>query len=220
MNGFNRCNLPAVFLLTSLCGILIAGCASDSYAPPATSKPPVKTATDIDLATTQPTYWFDKPGVANVTYHNFDRLWDTCEETLRSYQFELDRKDFRLGLVTSKPMISKEILEPWRRDAGDLHSVLANSLSTMSRTVRISIAKDSAGTFVAVPKVMVQRLTLLERRITSTAQYRTAFSGPLSVEHDDNNHLEIPVSYWSPVGRDYELEIHLATEIRDRLREK
>ena len=197
----------------ALSAALITGCMTTSHAP--TTQP----ATSKDLATTHAFYWLDQPDVASTENFQFQPLWDTCEQVARAYQFQLDRQDYRLGLLTTKPMVSKEILEPWRKDAGSLYGVMQNSLSTMRRTIRFEIKRTDRGTFVMIPKVLIERETILERRITSAAQYRTAFSGPAvgtrtASEAEEN----VPIVYWTPIARDSEMERHIAEDVHDRLR--
>ena len=194
---------------------LLAGCAAKTAPDPIADH---HLATDKDRATTRPAYWMDQPAVTSVESFKFQPLWDACEATARSYLFPLDREDYRLGLITTKPTISKQILEPWRKDAGTLDHVLQDSLTTMRRSIRFEIDRSEDGTYAMVPKVLIERETILERRITSAAQYRTAFSGPAvgsrAVADAD---LDIPITYWTPIGRDTEMEKHLASEVRHRL---
>ncbi len=191
--------------------LLIVGCAQN---PPTTHR-----ATDISLATTRPTYWLDKPAAATVDNFQFQPLWDACEKVARDDLFQLDRQDYRLGLLTTKPMISKQLLEPWRKDSGTFHAVLANSLATIRRTVRFEIDRNDDGVYEMTPKVLMERETILERRITSAAQYRTAFSGPaVGTRTPADLETEIPIVYWTPIGRDFEMEKQIAGAVGKKLR--
>ena len=196
------------------CGLaltaLLAGCFSHS---PTTDMTTVK-----DPATTRPAYWLDQPAVASVDHFQFLPLWNACEDVARAYLFRLDREDYRLGLLTTRPMISKQILEPWRHDGGTLHGVLESSLATIRRSIRFEIERRDDGTFSMVPKVLVERETILERRITSSNQYRNAFSGPAAGSRTATDlEDEVPVIYWTPIGRDPEMEKHLAADVSRRL---
>jgi hypothetical protein len=203
--------------LAVVCGLaltalaLLPSCATN---PRATTQP----VTVKDLATTRPAYWLDQPPVATVESFQFLALWNACEDVARSYLFQLDRQDYRLGLLTTKPMISKQILEPWRSDGGTLQGVLESSLATIRRSIRFEIQRRDDGTFEMVPKVLVERETILERRITSSNQYRNAFSGPAAGSRTAADvEADVPVLYWTPIGRDPEMEKHLATAVRRRL---
>jgi hypothetical protein len=203
------------FLSASLfASLLIAGCVSSP-------QPPAPPAVQRDLATTRASYWLDQPPVAHAYGPQFQPLWDACEQVARDDLFPLDRQDYRLGLLTTRPMISKQILEPWRRDAGTLHGVMQDSLTTIRRSVRFQIERMESGAFSMVPRVLVERETILERRITSAAQYRTAFSGPAAGTRSTADiEADVPVIYWTPIGRDPELEQQIATEVQEKLRGK
>src|SRR5438270_2930186 len=92
----------------------LAGCIGRHPYDPAATQP----VTVVDLATTQPDYYYNQPTVASVTSLQFQPLWDACLEACRRDGFDIDRQNYRLGLITTKPLISKQVLEPWKRDTG------------------------------------------------------------------------------------------------------
>ena len=214
MRTFPRVRAAGTLLLLAA---LHPGCAPRHPAEVTTDAPPRATAKD--LATTRPSYWVDQPAVATVENFKFQPLWNACEAVARSYLFPLDRQDYRLGLITTKPVISKQILEPWRKDAGTLDQVWQDSLTTMRRTIRFDIERGEDGTYAMTPRVLVERETILERRITSATQYRSVFSGPaVGTRAVADADLDVPPIYWTPVGRDLQMERHLATDVRDYLK--
>lgn len=196
--------------------LLAAGCIGKRPANPAATQP----VTVKDLATTQPSYWINMPGVAEVDSLYFQPLWDACEAVARNYGYQLDRTDFRLGLLTTRPMVSKEFLEPWRKDAGTSRDVLDASLATVRRTVRFEINNDG-GTYRMTPKVLVERQTIVERRTTSSAQYRTIFAGPAVPETKEavtSEDTDLPKTYWTPYARDQVMERAIAKAVEKRLK--
>jgi hypothetical protein len=194
--------------------LLIAGCISNRPANPAATQP----VTVKDPATTQPSYYLDQPPAATVTTLQFQPLWDACEKAARAYQFHLDREDYRLGLITTKPMISKQLLEPWRRDAGSSHAVWENSLATIRRTLRFEIQRTEEGAYVMTPKVLVERETIVERRLTAAVQFRSAFAGPASESKVSvTAESDLPPRYWTPIARDTALEQRIAEGVRKRV---
>ena len=201
-----------------LTAVVIVGCANRSRNPPATQP-----ATAIDLATTQPSYWLSQPAAAQVPANDFEAMWEACKAVARSYLFAIDREDFRAGLITTEPMVSKQWWEFWRPDTGTISDVMENSTATNRRTLRFEVARDEqAGGFVITPKVLVERLAVLERRITSVAQYRQAFTGPaaparFAVAREDDPIVDLPARYWYPVGRDTRMEEQIAARLRGRI---
>jgi hypothetical protein len=207
-----------LFALTFAIACIVAGCIGNPQNPAATQP-----ATEVDLATTQPSYWLSQPAAAQVQAKDFERLWESCKEVARSYLFNLDREDFRAGLITTEPLISKQIWEFWRPDTGTASDAVENSTTAIRRTLRFEIERDEqSGAFTITPKVLVEQLAVLERRITSATQYRTAFAGPIapsrySVARDEDAALDLPAKYWYPIGRDTKMEQQVAARLRERL---
>ncbi len=196
--------------------VIAAGCIGKHPANPAATQP----VTIVDPATTQPSYWLNMPAVTSVDSLYFQPLWDACETVARDYGYQLDRTDFRLGLLTTKPMVSKQFLEPWRKDTGTSKGVLDNSMATVRRTIRFEVVNDG-GTYRMTPKVLIERQSVVEHRTTSTAQYRQLFAGPdvndtkLAVTSEDEF---LPKIYWAPIGRDTAMERQVAAAIDKRLK--
>ena len=201
-------------LLLAAAPLLLASCITDHLANPAATQP----ATAIPTITTKPSYYLDMPAAAQVQARDFDTLWTACEKVARTYGYQLDREDYRTGLLTTVPMISKNIQEPWRKDAGTIYEQWQDTLQTIRRTLRFEIKRDESGAYAAVPKVLIERQTVLERRLTSVTQYRGAFSGPrISSLYTTDVVNRVPNKYWTPIGRDEPMEKQVATAVRDQI---
>ena len=70
----------------------------------------------------------------------------------------LDRQDFRAGVITTKPLVSKQFWELWRNDVVTLSDMANSSLATHRRTLRFDIDRKDAGGYVATPRVVVERV--------------------------------------------------------------
>jgi hypothetical protein len=156
--------------------------------------------------------------VARVSDSNYDALWDAARKAARECSFTIDRLDYRDGEMTTKPLVSKQFFEVWRGDVVDGHDLLQSSLGTMRRIVLFQITHGEDGGYIISPKVVVERYSAAERRITSVAQYLNIFSyvHGLVGEETDEGQL-VPTEYWYAVGRDPHLEEHLAELIRGYL---
>jgi hypothetical protein len=194
--------------------MLVAGCAHQKMGALATTRP----ATSIDPAEARATYWFAKPAVATVSCGDFDALWDGAVRGIKAHWFVIDRADYREGLLTTNPLISRQWFEPWRNDVVDGYDLLLSSLSTVRRTVHISIRRLPDGDFELTPKVLVERHAIPERRITSVTEYQDVFAvdRPLQVEETEAG-TKVVTDYWYAIGRDTALEAALIKEIRRRL---
>jgi hypothetical protein len=211
---------PGFWLLAPgfLC-LAFLGCIGSPQNPAATQP-----ATVRDPATTQPGYWYDKPAVASIESNDFDLLVQRIERTLRDYCFKIDRVDYRLGLITTEPMVAAQFFEPWRRDNQSAEFVTRASLATYRRTAEVQITRGDNGVFVASPKVVIEKQTIVGQRITSVVLYKGAFKPnpnpkdrPSGSKESDQGIL-IPAKDWYAVARDEKLEQKLAEEIRGSLK--
>ncbi len=211
----------------SLLGLLLTGCAGtqreelnrDSFPSTrdATTQSGQTQAANARSATTQ--FATTNPSVSS---RNFDALWKACERALWSRHFRIDRRDYRAGLITTYPLISKQFFEVWRTDALGVGDVAESSINTVRRTVRVEIQHDaSTGVYTATPRVEIERYSTAGRRLTSAATYRSAFrrSEARGTRESDAG-ITIPGRYWYSLGNDERLEAALAKSTRNRLRQR
>lgn len=198
--------------------ILLGGCASG----PQYSAGPK--STDVDVATTQPNYWLEKEPAAVVTDADFEKLVAACEDVARAYFFKLDRVDYRVGLITTQPMVTSQWFEPWRQDARTLEDVEESSLASIRRTIRFELERQDGGAWQVAPKVLVERQSIAERRITSVVLYRSVFASlsrsrlrPSGSREADQG-IYLPQRYWYPLRRDTEFERLIAQGVQERIR--
>ena len=199
---------------------LLAGCETS---PPTHSAAVRAAVTPADPKLATPDYWWNQPPAARAADADFARLWDACQVETHARFMRVDREDYRLGLLTTIPLVSKQIFEPWRTDAVTVHDQAESTLGTIRRTVRFEIARRPDGTYEVVPKVLVERFASAERRLTAISQYHQAFSGPRAVADSPDLTGDVTVEngaaadYWYPLHRDAALEADLANSIARRL---
>ncbi len=195
--------------------LLLAACATNPAENAPTTRPAFLSAPATEANSD---YWFNKPAVASVESPDFQKLWTACRATAINDQFEIDQEDYRLGLLTTYPMISKQFFEFWRSDAGDLHGVAWDSLQTIRRTIRFDFTRQPDGSFIVYPKVLIETSAHPERRITSQAQYSQAFNSASenpTIVNDQG--VSVPTRYWYSVGRDDAMEKELANSVHEKL---
>ncbi|HEY2585223.1 MAG TPA: hypothetical protein VGI81_05615 [Tepidisphaeraceae bacterium] len=207
----------AVLIVTTSIAVLSStqsGCILGRQNPAATQP-----ATAGDPNTAKPAYWLDQPAVAHVKAADFGALWDACRLAAEADGFVIDRRDYRAGLLTTQPLLSKQFYEFWRGDVRSAHDLAQSSLGMMRRTARFSIERLPDGTYQATPTVLVERDELLQRRITSVDQYQNAFAVQQMdvVRESEKSGADVAAEYWYPVGRDKALEHQLADAVHDRL---
>jgi len=163
-------------------------------------------------------YWFKQPAVASVVSRDFPSLWDACARTLINDQFEIDRQDRRLGILTTTPMISKQFFEVWRSDAGTPREILLDSLQTIRRTIRFDLTRRPDGSYLASAKVLVEQMAHPERRLTMAPQFTGAFAAIAETpSRTTEQGVEVPNRYWYALGRDPAMEKQLANSVRNKL---
>ncbi len=215
-----RCSLHfcAFVFIRGLLLLLLMGPSTGCLFNKPSASVPLATSGDPQQAT--PDYWWNQPGVAQVSAPDFEKLWSACKGELYVRLFTLDREEYREGFLTSDPMISKQIFEPWRSDAISLHDQGESSLSTIRRTVHFEVTRQADGTYQATPKVLIERFASAERRLTAITQYHQAFSGPRAYNDAPDQSGEPAASdYWYALRRDTDLEKVMADSIRHRLGE-
>jgi hypothetical protein len=205
----------ALLLIATTLAAGVPGCVSG----PMRTSDVGKTATTVDPVTATPRHWWEKPATATVTAGNYDRLWAACDAAIRSFRFIPDVQNYRQGIMTSKPLLSRGGAEFWRNDVLDGDDLAHSTLATYRRTIRYEITETDAGRFVLAIKVLVERSSTFERRVTTGIQYREAFGARTpGTEFRSDDGAEQPVQYWYATGRDTTLESALADEIRERLK--
>jgi hypothetical protein len=182
---------PARFAALVTLALGIAGCIGKEPANPAATQP----ATAVDEQLAQVEYWFSQPGTVSVEAGDFDALWEAAERTARDWFFQIDRRDRRSGVLSTRPLISRQFFEPWRKDAVTAADLAESSLATIRRTIRFEFTEAPGGGYAMRPKVVV------ERQAVPAARERGAVGG----------------SYWYALGRDEPMEQRLAEAVRRRL---
>ncbi len=206
--------------VAALVAVGTIGCITGPSNPAATQP-----STVLDLATTQPSYWYSLPTAteSTVAAAGFDTIWNACDEAARDLQFVIDRTDYRGGVMTTRPLTSRQWFEIWRPDVRTLDDLAESSLSATRRTIRFQVDRRSDGTFVMTPKVLVERETIAEQRITSVVNYSSIFSRPVKLREAPRGSREadegilLPSRYWYPTGRDTMLEKAIAERVERKV---
>jgi hypothetical protein len=217
-------NLPRNLRSRLLFALLLLplGCASSEPTGLTISQasPERPMATDIPPEQATSSYWLSQPAPAAAVGFDFNKLCDACLDSARDRQFTVDRTDYRDGVITTRPMVSQQFFEFWRSDVGTFDGVLQSSLQTIRRSIHFELSRSEDGLYTAHPKVLVEKLSLVQRRITSVAQYRYIFS-PLGNDatFTTAQGTVVPTRYWYAIGRDEALEKQLAESIAKKLRD-
>lgn len=204
----NRRHLP--ILIAVLVASALAGCSH------ATRQPASQTALSAEAA--RPPDWFEQPGIVEVRSGDYERLFEHTQQVLRQRRFAIDRRDYRNGVITTLPLVSKQVWEFWRSDVVDTGGLTASSLATHRRSVRWEIRPDHRSGFVATPKVVIERFTAPAHRITSVTRYQSTLSqAETHTALTPQNLRTLGEGHWYAIGRDADLERALADDLTHRL---
>lgn len=206
---FEISNLRFGAPLLLLAVVALTGCAGRSRRP---DPPPEAGLVD---------YWLQRPAVARAEHRDFNQLWNACRKAVQARSFTVDRVDLRGGVMTTFPQVSAQAFEFWRRDVGAFGGLLESSLGTVRRSVRVEVRRRQDGTYVAEPKVVIERYAQTERRITSVARYAEVFAldpAEGGSREGARRGIDVPESYWYARGRDEALERRITADVRRDLR--
>lgn len=108
---------------------------------------------------------------ASLEQAQYNAAWDATLETLRAYNFDVDRQDRRAGVVTTLPLLGQHWFEFWRKDAATAYDLAESSIHRIYRTATVQIAPtgDDRG-YAADVTVRVSRSSAAQRRVGSTGE--------------------------------------------------
>lgn len=164
-----------------------------------------------------------------ITAEEYDRVFESAVDVLRNELFVIDRQDRRFGVITTDPLWSSSLSEPWRTDNTTFYQTLDSTLNYHRRTVSVwlkpqdqPVAIGATGEPIGDPDYWLEVNVALERRQHPDRQLNTAAissvgfvsrSGRarrLGTERGDEE------SFWRPMGRDEYLEQRLVNLILAR----
>lgn len=205
---------PMMLLLLIALGGLLGGCAGQQVQP-------VANPYQIDAQAYRP-------------------VFATAVQVLRDQGFTVDRRDFRFGVITTRPLGASTLFEPWTGDHTTADQAIAGTLHDHQRIVRITlepaaqldeesleqihaiqlaVAEDDAlpPAVHAYPdywlhvEVLIEQRQLPARRLIG-ASGRDVFTSLDDVPQEWRQR-GIEREYWRPIGRDPYLENRLLNTI-------
>ena len=154
------------------------------------------------------------PTVEAIENDQVDSLWAAAESVLRKHDFQIDRQDRAVGVLSTLPTTSQQFFEVWRQDVADPYSLGQASLHTMPRRAQVRFVRDPAGRHWTIDmQVDVYRLSTPEHQVTSASSALLAFSGALPTATGQIGQNAAKAREWVHLGRDGELESRLLSQI-------
>lgn len=154
----------------------------------------------------------------------YDAAFDAAIEILRDYGFSIDRQDYRFGLVTTRPLVSPTLFEPWRTTNTSPGQMAQGTLNTQRRIVRVAL-KPVVVAAGAAPKYQLTVQVTLIKLQQPLKHLNGSTSGFSIVSHYSAVPAEwkedgISRAYWIPDGADPLLARRLIDDISKRVKLK
>lgn len=184
-------------LCVLLCPALLSGCGS---------------APIVNEPGTQATLIFDADQYPDVHAATVD--------VLRDHGFEIQRNDYRFGVVTTKPKESPTAAEFWIDDATTTDQHLADTLNAQQRSVKVNIERranqlePSLIAYHLTVEVMIERLQQPTRYLTHSA--RSAITSQYTATSTHLTDRGIAGSYAQKLESDPHLAGRLARDIAEQ----
>jgi hypothetical protein len=139
------------------------------------------------------------------------------ELVLVGMNFVIDKEDPNLNLITTKPLAGGQFFEPWRQDnVGSYNHDLSN-LHTIRRTVELGFNNNNSQVCI-VCKVTIERLSIPEKQMDSTARSYSLFSqSNQTMQHLTLNAEQEKKMDWIDLGRDNRLETYILDKIDKKI---
>ena len=160
-------------------------------------------------------FWLRQPVEARAEAADYKSLWDAANDAARRFGFDVARSDYRGGHLSTRPRLSGQIFEPWFDETrGRPSAVLESTIGSVRRSARFTFGEAEGGGYYVEPRVIVEKMSRGEGRVTDFADFRGALGtgGFVRRAVDDPP----PRGGWYPAGRDRALERSLADRIAKR----
>ena len=117
------------------------------------------------------------PAAVTAAERNFEAVWQGSLNVLRRYNFTLDRRDRRAGVITTRALLARHWFEFWRPDAANAFDFFEGAFQTVYRTAKVTIrpASESSDAFVPSVEVAVSRSTTEKLGIVAAGEAYNRF---------------------------------------------
>jgi hypothetical protein len=150
---------------------------------------------------------------------DYDNIWQQAMVLLNRTGFLLDRKDYRLGILTTQPLASPQLVEVWKPDQTTAKNAIEDTMHSQQRKVRLTISPvaDKPDFYEIAIQVLVERqsnpaeglggLVFIEGSGfgRSQASLRSDYTPPIDIKKI--------APQWYVVGHDPDLEHKLLREL-------
>lgn len=151
-----------------------------------------------------------------------DFLWQQIVDSVDDY-FRIDVEEpvrrtetfWQEGLLTTFPVISGTVLEPWRGDAARGFERLQSTVQTIRRTATIKVMAVESGYAIDI-RVMKEQEDVDQSQFSAAGASAQRHDG--TIVRTDSQVRQLPITLgWYEIGRDRDLEQRLMASILGRI---
>jgi hypothetical protein len=175
------------------------------------------------------------PDPIRIDAREYSAVFDAAILVLRDEGFIINRKDYRFGVVNTRPFFSPSVFEPWHVQNTTSYQTLESTLNSERRTVEVTIqpagpipgvgagAGTDAGALPGAPnpdyqlrvEVLIERHEFPVYQLSgSTSSYSVidTYGGPSQLQTERG----LAGTYWVPIAHDPYMEQQLISKIIKR----
>ncbi len=150
----------------------------------------------------------------------YDATFDAAVQLLRDYGFTIDRQDYRFGLVTTRPLVSPTIFEPWRTTNTSAGQMAQGTLNSQRRIVRVAIKPITLPISPTTKYQLTVQVTLI--KLQQPLKHLNGSTSGFSIV---SNYSAVPAewkekgitrAYWIPDGSDPLLAQRIIDDVSKR----
>jgi len=185
------------------------------------STSPAAVPATTDAPATQPGHMITKQVDPNRSTRfiydaNYDNVWKQAQDLLESTGFALDRQDYRLGVLSTRPLASSQFIEFWKPQQSGVTNAMENTVNNQRRyiTVTLSTVEGKPQFYEIGIQVIVERESNPSEGLANTVFVQGSGFGrnALTLRSDYAGAKDEP-GLWNVVGHDPDLEKKLLDQL-------
>ncbi len=157
--------------------------------------------------------------VKPICVDNIDKIqaMEVAEDILVKMHFTIEKADTMGGFIRTRPLSGAQFFEFWRSDNVGAGNWLESNLHSIRRVVELNMSEQDEGLCINC-EVQIYRLSLPERRVSSSARAYDMFSrSSPALQRIQLNPKQKESMAWIDLGKDTQLAAEILKRISSML---